>query len=60
MKKCLNCKNDVRDSDIYCRTCGCLLKSNSHYVLMNVMTVLVVIGWIGFIALVIASYMITK
>lgn len=60
MKKCLNCKNDVRDTDIYCRNCGCKLQSSSQYILTNVLTVFVIICWIGLIALLIASYMITK
>ena len=58
MKICYNCKNDVRDSDIYCRTCGCLLQKNSHYVLINVCIIFVVIGILGLVALFIASYLV--
>ena len=58
MKICYNCKNDVRDSDIYCRTCGYLLKKNSHYVMVNVGIIFVVIGILGLIVLFIASYLV--
>jgi hypothetical protein len=38
MKKCINCNNINKDKDIYCRNCGLKIKSNSHYILMNVLT----------------------
>ena len=60
MKKCLNCKWDVRETDIYCRNCGCPLQTNKSYVLTNVIMVFIVIGMIGMIALFIASYLVSK
>ena len=36
MKKCLNCKWNVRDTDTYCRNCGCSLQSNKNYIITNV------------------------
>ncbi len=56
MKKCLNCKSDNRDTDKYCRNCGCIIYSNSHYVIINVLTVVSFIGLIFVIALFVASY----
>ena len=58
MKKCINCKNNVREKDIYCRTCGCLLQSNSNYIFINILMVLVSIGIVLLIALFIASYIV--
>ena len=58
LKKCLNCKWDVRDTDIYCRNCGCPLQSNGKYIFVNVIIVFVVLGILGMIALFIASYLI--
>ena len=60
MKECINCKAQNRDTDIYCRNCGCYMKTNSHYILINVMIVSLVICILGLIALFIASYMILK
>lgn len=60
MKKCLNCKSDVRDTDIYCRNCGCLLQSNKHYVLQNVLTAVALLGYVALIALIVASYFMDK
>lgn len=37
MKECINCKAKNKDMDIYCRNCGCKIKSNSYYVLINIM-----------------------
>ena len=59
MKKCLNCKWDVRDTDTYCRNCGCMLESNKRYVIINVLTVIVIIGLIFMAALFVASYLIS-
>ena len=56
MKKCLNCKSDNRDTDKYCRNCGCIMYSNSHCVIINVLTVMSFIGLIFVIALFVASY----
>ncbi len=60
MRKCLNCKNDVRDDDIYCRNCGFLIQSNRNYIIVNIFIVIMVIGIIFLIALFVASYMIEK
>lgn len=60
MKKCLNCKWDVRDTDKYCRNCGCLLQTNKNYIIVNVLTAFMIIGIIFMIALFIASYLISK
>ena len=56
MKKCLNCKSDNRDTDKYCRNCGYIMYSNSHCVIINVLTVMSFIGLIFVIALFVASY----
>lgn len=60
MKKCVNCKMDNRDNDTYCRNCGISIKSNKHYVLMNVFTVLAFIILIFVIILFVASYYVYK
>ena len=58
MKSCLNCNSNVRETDTYCRNCGCLIHSNKNYVLTNVFIVLIILGIIFMIALFVASYMI--
>lgn len=60
MKKCLNCKWDVRDTDTYCRNCGCPLQSNKNCILTNVIIVFIVLGMFGMVALFIASYLVSK
>lgn len=60
MKKCINCKWDIRDTDKYCRNCGCLLQSNNNYILINVIIIFIILIIIGMIALFIASYLISK
>lgn len=60
MKKCSNCKWDVRYSDTYCRNCGCHLQSNKNYIITNVIIVFIVLGIIGMVALFIASYLVSK
>lgn len=60
MKECINCKAKNRDTDIYCRNCGCYMQSNGHYVLINIMIVLLSICIFGLIVQFIASYMILK
>ena len=60
MKKCLNCKRDVRDTDTYCRNCGCSLQSNKNYIITNVIVAFIVIGMILMVALFIASYLVSK
>ena len=60
MKKCINCNSNIRETDIYCRNCGCLLQSNKSYIIINVMIVFIILGIIGMIALFIASYLVAK
>ena len=60
MKKCLNCNWDVRDTDTYCRNCGCPLQNNKKYIVTNAIIVFVILGLIFMIALFIASYIVTK
>lgn len=60
MKKCLNCKWDVRDTDTYCRNCGWYLQSNKNYIITNVITVFIILGIFFMIALFIASYIVAK
>ncbi|MDO4375793.1 MAG: hypothetical protein Q4C33_01290 [bacterium] len=57
MKKCINCKNNIKEKDIYCRNCGCRLYSSFHYIFMDIAITIVVIGLIGVIALLVASYL---
>ena len=56
MKKCLNCRNNIRNDDKYCSKCGTLIQSNSNYILTNIMIFIVTIGIILLIMLFIASY----
>jgi len=58
MKECMNCKAKNRDTDIYCRNCGCVMKKNSYYVFINMGIAFLVIGIIALIILFIASYMV--
>ena len=58
MKKCLNCDFTVREDDIYCRNCGCVLQTSKGHVFTNIITVLLVIGIIFMILLFIASYLV--
>lgn len=60
MKKCINCNWDVRETDTYCRNCGCPLQSNKSYIIINVIIVFIILGIIGMVALFIASYLVTK
>lgn len=60
MKNCLNCQSIVKEGDIYCRHCGCLLKDDKHYVLTNVLVVFAIIGIILLIFLFIASYIVGR
>ena len=60
MKKCLNCKWDVRETDTYCRNCGCQLQSNKNYIITNVIIVFIVLCIFFMIALFLASYMLSK
>lgn len=60
MKKCLNCKWDVRDTDTYCRNCGSHLQSNKNYIITSVIMLFIVLGIFFMVALFIASYMVAK
>ena len=40
MKTCYNCGGTNRNTDLYCRNCGCRLKSNTHYILINIGTII--------------------
>ena len=51
MKVCYNCHSDVRDTDIYCRTCGSYLTKNSYHVLINIGIVIISLAIIGLIIL---------
>ena len=59
MKKCLNCKSDIRDTDSYCRNCGCPTKEDKNYVITNVLIILVIIGIIGMVALFVSSFLVS-
>lgn len=56
MKECINCKAKNRDTDQYCRNCGCYMQTNKHYVLFNIMIVFLIICILTLVALFIASY----
>lgn len=56
MKKCVNCKKNIRDDDVYCRNCGLLLRSNKYYILIDVVTIIISVFIIFLIALFVASY----
>lgn len=60
MKKCINCESNIRDNDVYCRNCGCGIKSNAYYVMYKVITIILVIAILLMITLFITSYYITK
>ena len=57
MRKCVNCDNDLHDEDIYCRFCGCKVMKNSHYLIYNIITIILVIAIIFLIALFVASFL---
>lgn len=58
MKKCVNCQSINKDTDIFCRNCGAKLHKSIYYVLINIGTILVILGIIFMIILFIASYMV--
>ena len=60
MRKCLNCKWDVRDTDTYCRNCGCILQSNKSFIVTNVLLIIIILLIIGMIALFVASYLVSN
>ena len=35
MKKCINCESNIRETDKFCRNCGCKVHKNSYYILIN-------------------------
>lgn len=58
MKECLNCKENNRIDDKYCRNCGYMLHKNSFYVFINIVNILLIIGIIFMVLLYIASYIV--
>ena len=56
MKKCMNCNAKNRDTDKYCRNCGCLLKNSFYYIVINILIILFVIIILFTVILFIASY----
>lgn len=58
MKKCINCESNIRETDIFCRNCGCKVHKNSYYILINFAIVIISIGLLLLLALFIASYFI--
>ena len=56
MKKCVNCKKNNRDGDIYCRNCGVMMKSSSYYVMINILTIFAFIFLLIVIGLFITLY----
>ena len=60
MKKCINCKRYVRDDDKYCRQCGTMIISNKSYIIINIVSIILIIGIIFMILLFISSYLVNK
>ena len=58
MKRCKNCNALIRDNDRYCRNCGICIPNNFVILLLNLFTVIMVIGIIFLILLFIASYVV--
>ena len=58
MKSCYNCKGTNRNNDVYCRNCGYKMKSNGHYILINIGTIISFLALIFIILLFIASYIV--
>ena len=58
MKKCVNCQSINKDIDTFCRNSGAKLHKSIYYVLINISTILVILGIIFMILLFIASYMV--
>ena len=56
MKTCINCGNNIKDKDKYCRNCGCLIQSNVNYIFINIVNIVLIIGVILLIVLFVASY----
>ncbi len=58
MKKCLNCKSVNKNIDTFCRNCGVKLHTSIYYVLINIATIITMIGIFLMIILFVASYMV--
>ncbi len=58
MKKCLNCKNINKDKDTYCRNCGTKLHTSYYYILINIATIVIIVGLILMTILFIASFIV--
>lgn len=56
MRKCMNCKLDTRDDDIYCRNCGVRVTNNLYYVFTNIVIFIIIALIIILIAIFVASY----
>lgn len=58
MKKCLNCQSINKNIDTFCRNCGVKLHTSAYYVLINIATIITIIGIFLMIILFVASYMV--
>ena len=58
MKICYNCESKNKNKDLYCRYCGCLLKNNIHYILINIGIIIAFVILFFVIFLFIASYIV--
>ena len=47
-----------RNTDLYCRNCGCRLKSNTHYILINIGTIIAFALLLFVILLFVAAYIV--
>jgi len=60
MKKCLNCNYDIKEKDVYCRNCGCLIQSDNNYIIINIMIFIIVLATIFCILLFISSFFVFR
>ena len=60
MKKCINCKKQTRENDIYCRNCGSIINKNYYYVIVNVVIILSSLGFGLMIIVSILSFIFLK
>lgn len=58
MHKCYNCLDYIKDSDKFCRNCGCKIRKNSYYVFINILMFFLIIIIIIVILLFLASYLV--
>ena len=58
MKKCLNCKKEIKDEDNYCYYCGIKIRSNNYYVFIKVLNKIMLFLIILMLLLLISSYMV--